>query len=313
MTVIDTDGEDHPRGCGEKTIAALETCRESGSSPRVRGKDPNLRSWERYGGIIPAGAGKSPHQLSTYYLFEDHPRGCGEKNKASRLKRLRQGSSPRVRGKDGGSGGPIALRGIIPAGAGKSLGFLFVIRDGGDHPRGCGEKGDVRGEKSGAGGSSPRVRGKDKFHGTELEAGRIIPAGAGKRRRCCSSRTRRMDHPRGCGEKLGLSVRNPGRRGSSPRVRGKEEMAAQLGGLGGIIPAGAGKREGPHDGVLRGEDHPRGCGEKAFPSFSAASLAGSSPRVRGKEAGAKLFGGEAGIIPAGAGKSHRRRVRGLEG
>ena len=50
------------------------------------------------------------------------------------------GSSPRVRGKDGLCARGGVERGIIPAGAGKSVSELEIIADARDHPRGCGEK-----------------------------------------------------------------------------------------------------------------------------------------------------------------------------
>ena len=52
----------------------------------------------------------------------------------------------------------------------------------------------------------------------------------------------REDHPRGCGEKAVSSWAALRARGSSPRVRGKEEAIGLIAPVAGIIPAGAGKR-----------------------------------------------------------------------
>ena len=49
--------------------------------------------------------------------------------------------------------------------------------------------------------------------------------------------------------------------------------------------------------------HPRVCGENPIPSLIAASVAGSSPRVRGKLAPDSIDPSNAGLIPACAGKT----------
>ena len=70
-----------------------------------------------------------------------------------------------------------------------------------------------------------------------------------------------------------------------------------------IIPAGAGKRQEPPPTALRGENHPRGCGEKLVFTGDPLTLPESSPRVRGKGAVKAGLKEAVGIIPAGAGKS----------
>ena len=70
---------DHPRVCGEKTLLFLKWCSDTGSPPRMRGKaDPN-DSKVSAPRITPAYAGKSVSILPTVFLFQDHPRVCGEK------------------------------------------------------------------------------------------------------------------------------------------------------------------------------------------------------------------------------------------
>ena len=52
---------DHPRACGEKVTMSDACAKSMGSPPRVRGKgdpDPGL---QKFSGITPAYAGKSPH------------------------------------------------------------------------------------------------------------------------------------------------------------------------------------------------------------------------------------------------------------
>ena len=91
-------------------------------------------------------------------------------------------------------------------------------------------------------------------------------------------------------------------------MRGKARKAASPIRQARIIPAGAGKRE--KQGLGRGvrEDHPRGCGEKTVPLLRSSSVAGSSPRVRGKGGEGSANPDDFGIIPAGAGKSWTQRT-----
>ena len=132
--------------------------------------------------------------------------------------------------------------------------------------------------------------------------GRIIPAGAGKSIFRLPFVFLPGDHPRGCGEK-GLPAHGLSHcLGSSPRVRGKASGGECRSVGPGIIPAGAGKRDQSADRRRDAEDHPRGCGEKDEREDLRRAAAGSSPRVRGKEALVVEEIADRGIIPAGAGK-----------
>ena len=193
-------------------------------------------------GIIPAGAGKSTFAGFWASPRADHPRGCGEKAASIMACRALAGSSPRVRGKVGGSERAGAWPGIIPAGAGKRLLEPTARRHPRDHPRGCGEKLDVHAHGVLLSGSSPRVRGKDDVVRFEVLVNGIIPAGAGKSRACRSTGPAVGDHPRGCGEKRQAPPPPRRHEGSSPRVRGKVARILRGGKSAGIIPAGAGKR-----------------------------------------------------------------------
>ena len=205
-------------------------------------------------------------------------------------------------------------RGIIPAGAGKSGAVEVHVPGDGDHPRGCGEKPSPSPPSAWATGSSPRVRGKvGGLVGLHLPDG-IIPAGAGKRAADQFRPHRHRDHPRGCGEKLGVGEGVGVALGSSPRVRGKAPSARTRRRWNGIIPAGAGKSPRVGEDVGHDGDHPRGCGEKSTSRATAGVILGSSPRVRGKALVVVDAGHLAGIIPAGAGKrSGRPRRRSARG
>ena len=161
-------------------------------------------------------------------LQDRTPRMRG-KGIATPVQAVSAGSPPRMRGK--GVHGVLQelCCGITPAYAGKSLFSGLYIRINGDHPRVCGEKLLDR-----------------YWIGTGL------------------SDTK--DHPRVCGEKRSSLAHGRYRMGSPPRMRGKV-----LSGLAtwlpiGITPAYAGKRRKRPEHAVKPWDHPRVCGEKAFPA-----------------------------------------------
>ena len=204
------DRWDHPRGCGEKFPSVASVWRLLGSSPRVRGKVPKSSRGPTPMRIIPAGAGKSCPLVFGSLKPRDHPRGCGEKFPRHRRRHRPPGSSPRVRGKVFGITGAMCSKRIIPAGAGKSCLRSRADSAGGDHPRGCGEKGICGRSRGSRRGSSPRVRGKVPHPRSFAYFLGIIPAGAGKRGRAAWGAIFAEDHPRGCGEKTKGSVGREG-------------------------------------------------------------------------------------------------------
>ena len=204
------------------------------------------------------------------------------------MRRLgRSGSSPRVRGKLRGRGVRAHRHRLIPARAGKTNGRAPWASPTGAHPRACGENDDTGGETRVIGGSSPRVRGKP-VEGLQhvLEHG-LIPARAGK------TFTGFWDLLTGIG--------------SSPRVRGKHIQRRRPGHRPGLIPARAGKTLVGRPLHGDAEAHPRACGENSASPAVPGACAGSSPRVRGKLALRAREAETDGLIPARAGKTHRRR------
>ena len=113
-------GEDHPRGCGEKSQKIEKPRKHRGSPPRVRGKVSSIKKWRCNARITPAGAGKSPFSSSVAFSERDHPRGCGEKSYTAIVRQEAEGSPPRVRGKDRRALSAVFAGRITPAGAGKS-------------------------------------------------------------------------------------------------------------------------------------------------------------------------------------------------
>ena len=69
--------------------------------------------------------------------------------------------------------------GIIPAYAGNTVQIIVVIFGQWDHPRVCGEHLSSRADTSGSLGSSPRMRGTQRYGSTYEQAAGIIPAYAG--------------------------------------------------------------------------------------------------------------------------------------
>ena len=192
--------------------------------------------------------------------------------------------------------------GIIPAGAGRRKRVARLRVSVGDHPRGCGEKIAGSTPTLAAKGSSPRVRGEAGGDGGMVGGVGIIPAGAGRRRNLRQTKSRRRDHPRGCGEKSPAGPLGRSLRGSSPRVRGEEGDVADQSHPYGIIPAGAGRRRLSSRTPFGWRDHPRGCGEKVGGEPEGGVDRGSSPRVRGEGLNERLLVLGLGIIPAGAGR-----------
>ena len=195
---------------------------------------------------------------------------------------LREGSSPRVRGKVRNASLYEVVQGIIPACAGKRRRVLQPWAGRRDHPRVCGEKTQATILKTHRIGSSPRVRGKVVAIVVNDQVVRIIPACAGKSRSARRGKPPSRDHPRVCGEKAAVASSRRHSVGSSPRVRGKERGEAHHYGFGGIIPACAGKSCSPARAPWSLWDHPRVCGEKSLSFPFRVNRKGSSPRVRGK-------------------------------
>ena len=94
-----------------------------------------------------------------------------------------------------------------------------------------------------------------------------------------------------------------GRRGSSPRVRGKPGVHAGPGRVHGLIPACAGKTLTVPRIPPCPQAHPRVCGENPHAGNREREGAGSSPRVRGKPIRGQHGQPGWGLIPACAGKT----------
>ena len=233
----------------------------------------------------------------------DHPRTCGEKQSGVPGIGRKEGSPPRMRGKECGSCFGCGAVGITPAHAGKRFLHFSPPAGWGDHPRACGEKTLRQARKRHRTGSPPRMRGKVRLYPSLSSMERITPAHAGKRRSLPSINSRSRDHPRACGEKKSGAKSAGGSSGSPPRMRGKACVPGPPQARTRITPAHAGKSLHAPGGTALGGDHPRACGEKDSTAEDPCSEPGSPPRMRGKGRIKIIRPNQIRITPAHAGKS----------
>ena len=165
--------------CGEHLVDYRARRAEPGSSPHVRGALGGTVTIIARGGIIPACAGSTRNaNLSNANLW-DHPRMCGEHPLFGRRWRVKQGSSPHVRGAHRTFWTSEHSCGIIPACAGSTSNVLDFRTFLWDHPRMCGEHLSVVKRLFQRLGSSPHVRGALAEPVEYAADGGIIPACAG--------------------------------------------------------------------------------------------------------------------------------------
>ena len=129
----------HPRVCGENRVLLPHRRGLPGSSPRMRGKRPGIGSGQAVEGLIPAYAGKTLGHHIRPRLFPAHPRVCGENRPPLAHRKLKPGSSPRMRGKQRLNKRNKWNRRLIPAYAGKTVRGYPTSGAEWAHPRVCGE------------------------------------------------------------------------------------------------------------------------------------------------------------------------------
>ena len=156
----------HPRVCGENSIRSERLDRQTGSSPRVRGKLTGEGFIQGLNRLIPACAGKTRALGKVRSAAKAHPRVCGENRLGKITMPYEEGSSPRVRGKPVFRGSLRAGYRLIPACAGKTSRGNGCRARRPAHPRVCGENSIKIRRRSGPAGSSPRVRGKHILRAT---------------------------------------------------------------------------------------------------------------------------------------------------
>ena len=173
----------------------------------------------------------------------------------------------------------------------------------------CGEHQNASRLSHGPLGSSPHVRGALRPSATIGLGCGIIPACAGSTLFCHRFFGRFRDHPRMCGEHLPESAICGHSRGSSPHVRGAQNLLPIMQDLDGIIPACAGSTTGVAASAKVTRDHPRMCGEHGRLATMPCRSPGSSPHVRGARQACDDALQESGIIPACAGSTSWETLR----
>ena len=296
-------GAVYPRGCGENAGQGKSLPRNTGLSPRVRGKRRAGVNAVVNGRSIPAGAGKTFENLRTLTANEVYPRGCGENSSSLPASVRSRGLSPRVRGKPLRAPRAAFRARSIPAGAGKTQALWAAREMDWVYPRGCGENERVLWGRGAAEGLSPRVRGKPRRIARADTRERSIPAGAGKTPEGAGACAGGVVYPRGCGENTRSARAMCARGGLSPRVRGKPHRGEHGEPRPRSIPAGAGKTTISTEASPKHRVYPRGCGENASTTAPLAMWKGLSPRVRGKHSYDPARTSQRRSIPAGAGKT----------
>ena len=111
---------DHPRICGEHATHSAVPSGHRGSSPHMRGTLVAFVVHVVEQGIIPAYAGNTADKMIHRATVGDHPRICGEHQRASASDSPRRGSSPHMRGTLRRFWRCALADGIIPAYAGNT-------------------------------------------------------------------------------------------------------------------------------------------------------------------------------------------------
>ena len=171
------------------------------------------------------------------------------------------------------------------------------------HPRSRGENPYAASNDQDPKGSSPLTRGKRADVSAAPMSWGLIPAHAGKTRRCSRGQGRPPAHPRSRGENRCRRVVVRVARGSSPLTRGKLAVALQVSWSQGLIPAHAGKTCSASMTRSSVGAHPRSRGENVAVRADSRWSSGSSPLTRGKPSGCPTRPPACRLIPAHAGKT----------
>ena len=161
-------------------------------------------------------------------------------------------------------------------------------------------------------GSSPLARGLPPQRRRGAPHTRIIPARAGFTRRIPTSRLCCRDHPRSRGVYPERLSRRSASKGSSPLARGLPVDLIFHPHQVRIIPARAGFTRLSPSRLLCPRDHPRSRGVYQGHTLVKGIHVGSSPLARGLRDGIVVFPVPARIIPARAGFTALRELRGRQ-
>ena len=153
----------------------------------------------------------------------------------------------------------------------------------------------------------PRVRGALVERVARVEEVRLTPACAGSTRIASQNERQSSTYPRVCGEHSYTSTNWHNVDDLPPRVRGARLRDAVLMADDRLTPACAGSTSGQRHGTGNVTTYPRVCGEHHTAVLAVTSGHDLPPRVRGARRINKRWRNAAGLTPACAGSTSRRR------
>ena len=211
-----------------------------GLSPLARGAQHRKRL--RGGGVrfIPAGAGSSTWRIFATPARTVYPRWRGELGIARLIRRRPYGLSPLARGTRPPRRCIPRDRRFIPAGAGNTLSYFFIVHIHAVYPRWRGEHGPGTSAAVRYPGLSPLARGTRIAGIRWYRQNRFIPAGAGNTLSSLSHWEIETVYPRWRGEHETLWESVSKNTGLSPLARGTLRCYADRAASRRFIPAGAG-------------------------------------------------------------------------
>ncbi len=297
-----------PRSRGEDGQDVPRRRVDRGRSPLTRGRRTRPSSTTRAVGSIPAHAGKTTTPRRTCTGERVDPRSRGEDRLAAAHVAGGKGRSPLTRGRlrDPGRGG--ALRGSIPAHAGKTpTTRRSAVRSRVD-PRSRGEDRMEAARSAHHHGRSPLTRGRLMRARWEGLGRGSIPAHAGKTPWTSAGYSCTGVDPRSRGEDADTGRVCAPVEGRSPLTRGRLQITDADLARAGSIPAHAGKTLDNRVQDHRVRVDPRSRGEDLAPLLVAAQPQGRSPLTRGRPSRPRSAWNSARSIPAHAGKTRWPRA-----
>ena len=253
--------------------------------------------------LIPAGAGRTSTEGPRCPGRSAHPRWRGEDVEAQASPNGKTGSSPLARGGRTYRWAPGSGAGLIPAGAGRTVGTQTDIFAPRAHPRWRGEDPGLTRSSISSTGSSPLARGGLLSGSLWTLLVGLIPAGAGRTWLCLYEPRKSTAHPRWRGEDPPTCKCAGGRGGSSPLARGGRADRHRGAPRRRLIPAGAGRTGTVSFPGSSSWAHPRWRGEDAATIIAVLAALGSSPLARGGRPRGRPAGVTRRLIPAGAGRT----------
>ncbi len=153
---------------------------DMGSSPLARGGLTAGVADAADVGLIPAGAGRTPHRPRRRHDDPAHPRWRGADPQDRRRRIPLRGSSPLARGGPTDAPANVGWGRLIPAGAGRTTGPVRQRHMRRAHPRWRGADSDPTTDPAAEMGSSPLARGGPTCGEGAARDDGLIPAGAGR-------------------------------------------------------------------------------------------------------------------------------------